>query len=65
MMMEEWDIVQTIQFLLSASQQIYLAQVTERIFKPFNNLCLDMQMHVQNTPWNSSHTHATRKFTTF
>lgn len=34
MMMEEWDIVQNIQFLLSASQQIYLAQVTEHIFKP-------------------------------
>jgi len=32
--MEEREIVQTIQFLLSASQQIYLAQVTEHIFKP-------------------------------
>jgi hypothetical protein len=32
--MEEWDMVQTIQLLLSVSQQIYLAQVTEHIFKP-------------------------------
>lgn len=31
MMMEECDIVQTVQFLFSASQQIYLAQVTEHI----------------------------------
>ena len=34
MMMEERETMQTIQFLLSALQQIYLAQVTEHIFKP-------------------------------
>ena len=31
-MIDESDIAQTVQFLFSASQQIYLAQVTEHIF---------------------------------